>query len=81
MGAHITVHNSVAVVEGVPQLCAAAVEAADLRGGAALATAGLAACGTTSVSCVEHIDRGCERFEDNLARLGARIRRIDTVTE
>ena len=81
MGAHITVHNSVAVVEGVPQLCGAAVRATDLRSGAALVTAGLAAQGTTQVSCVEHIDRGCERFEYNLALLGARIARIETDTE
>lgn len=81
MGAQITVHNSVAVVEGVPQLCGASVQATDLRGGAALVTAGLAAQGVTQVSCVEHIDRGCERFEYNLAQLGARIRRIDTDKE
>jgi UDP-N-acetylglucosamine 1-carboxyvinyltransferase len=81
MGAHITVHNSVAVVEGVPLLCGASVQATDLRGGAALVTAGLAAEGETRVGCVEHIDRGCERFEQNLALLGARIRRIDTDSE
>ena len=81
MGAHITVHNNVAVVEGVPQLCGAAVQATDLRGGAALVTAGLAAQGVTRVSCIGHIDRGCERFEHNLARLGAKIQRIDTDTE
>ena len=81
MGAHITVHNSVAVVEGVPELCGAAVQATDLRGGAALVTAGLAARGVTRVSCVGHIDRGCERFEYNLALLGAGIRRIDTDME
>ena len=81
MGAHITVHNNVAVVEGVPQLCGAAVQATDLRGGAALVTAGLAAQGETHVSCVGHIDRGCERFEQNLALLGARIKRIETDTE
>ncbi len=81
MGARITVHNSVAVVEGVPQLCGASVQAADLRGGAALVTAGLAAQGVTRVSCIGHIDRGCESFEHNLALLGARIRRIDTDTE
>ena len=81
MGAHITVHNSVAVVEGVPQLCGAQVRAPGLRAGAALVTAGLAAQGVTQVSCVGHIDRGCERFEHNLSLLGARIGRIVTDTE
>ena len=78
MGARITVQNNVAVVEGVEALCGAAVQATDLRGGAALVCAGLAANGTTSVCCIEHIDRGCEQFEQNLALLGARIQRIDS---
>lgn len=81
MGAHITVHNSVAVVEGVSRLCGAEVQATDLRGGAALVTAGLAAQGETGVCCVSHIDRGCEQFEHNLALLGAKIERIDTDSE
>ena len=76
MGAHITVQNNVAIVEGVPRLHGAAVRAADLRGGAALVTAGLAAEGETEVLCVRHIDRGCEQLEDHLARLGARIHRV-----
>ncbi|MBQ7565699.1 MAG: UDP-N-acetylglucosamine 1-carboxyvinyltransferase [Oscillospiraceae bacterium] len=77
MGAQITVQNNVAVVEGVPQLHGAKVRAADLRGGAALVTAGLAARGETVVSCVRHIDRGCENFADNLAHLGANIHRTE----
>ena len=77
MGAHITVQNNVAVVEGVPALHGALVRAADLRGGAALVTAGLAAEGTTEVTCIRHIDRGCEQLEENLARLGARIHRAE----
>ena len=81
MGAHITVQNNVAVVEGVPQLHGASVQAADLRGGAALVTAGLAAEGETTVSCIGHIDRGCERFEQNLASLGAEIYREHTDVE
>lgn len=81
MGAHITVQNNVAVVEGVPQLHGACVQAADLRGGAALVTAGLAAEGETIVSCIGHIDRGCESFEQNLASLGARIYREHTDVE
>lgn len=76
MGAHITVQNNVAVVEGVPRLHGACVQAADLRGGAALVTAGLAAEGITTVTGLAHIDRGCERFETNLALLGAGIKRV-----
>ena len=81
MGAHITVQNSVAVVEGVPRLNGACVQATDLRGGAALASAALCADGKTHISCIGHIDRGYENFEQNLARLGAGIERIDTDAE
>ncbi|MBQ7543064.1 MAG: UDP-N-acetylglucosamine 1-carboxyvinyltransferase [Clostridia bacterium] len=81
MGAKITVQNNVAVVEGVPRLCGASVQATDLRGGSALVTAALAAQGETSVCCIGHIDRGMEQFEHNLAKLGARIKRIDTDAE
>lgn len=76
MGAHITVQNNVAVVQGVPRLYGANVQAPDLRAGAALVTAGLAAEGKTTVSCLRHIDRGCEKFEQNLASLGASIVRV-----
>ena len=76
MGACITVQNNVAIVQGVPLLHGACVRASDLRGGAALVTAGLAAEGTTEVSCIAHIDRGCEQFRDHLAQLGARIQRV-----
>lgn len=81
MGAHITVQNNVAVVEGVPRLHGACVQAADLRGGAALVTAGLAADGVTTVTGLAHIDRGCERFESNLASLGAGIQRVHSDVE
>ncbi len=75
MGANIKVEGKVAVVEGVRSLYGASVESTDLRGGAALVIAGLAATGVTSVGSLYHIDRGYEKIEENLARLGARIHR------
>lgn len=76
LGANIKVEGRVAVVEGVKHLSGAAVEASDLRGGAALVVAGLAAQGTTEVYGLHHLDRGYECIEDNLARLGADIKRV-----
>lgn len=76
MGAHIRVDGRVAVVEGVRQLFGAPVEAADLRGGAALVVAGLAAQGQTVVTGVHHIDRGYERIEQALSALGAQVERL-----
>lgn len=74
MGAKIKVEGKVAVVEGVEELCGAAVDAADLRGGAALAVAGLAARGRTVVSGGEYIRRGYEDLAGSLRVLGARVR-------
>lgn len=76
MGAKIKVEGRVAVVEGTSRLMGASVEAADLRGGAALVVAGLAAHGATSVSGLRYIDRGYESIEKNLSMLGADIRRV-----
>ena len=76
MGANIHVDGRVAVVEGVPGLSGASVEAADLRGGAALVVAGLVAQGQTIVSGVHHIDRGYEHIEKCLRQLGADVERI-----
>lgn len=75
MGAKITTEGRVAVIEGVDSLFGASVEAGDLRGGAALVIAGLAAKGKTTVCNAEHIDRGYENIEDSLRELGARIHR------
>ena len=75
LGAKIKVEGKVAVIEGVPKLSGAPVTAADLRGGAALTVAGLAAEGETQVLHPRYIDRGYERFEENLRSLGARILR------
>ena len=73
--ANIKVEGRVAVIEGVPRLSGAPVEAADLRGGAALVVAGLASRGATEVSGVRYIDRGYENLERSFAQLGASIRR------
>lgn len=74
MGARIKVEGKVAVVEGVPELSGAAVDAADLRGGAALIVAGLAAQGRTEVSGMEYVRRGYEDIAGRLAQLGARVK-------
>ena len=67
-----------AVVRGVRRLCGARVAARDLRGGAALAIAGLAAEGETLIEHAELIDRGYERLEEMLSALGADAIRMDT---
>ncbi len=74
LGANIKVEGKVAIVEGVERLTGAPVRAEDLRGGAALVVAGLAAHGRTEVTGVEFIRRGYENLAGNLADLGARIR-------
>ncbi len=76
MGADIVVDGSVAVVRGVERLTGAVVEATDLRAGAALILAGLAADGDTVVEGMEHIDRGYELIDDKLRDVGAEVRRI-----
>lgn len=76
LGAKIKVESKIAVIEGVPKLTGACVTAGDLRGGAALVVAGLAAEGTTYIYGLNHIDRGHADFEKNLSLLGADIRRI-----
>jgi UDP-N-acetylglucosamine 1-carboxyvinyltransferase len=76
MGANIKVEGTSAVVKGVPKLSGAPVMASELRGGAGLVLAGLAAENETVVSRVYHIDRGYERMEKKLASVGADIERI-----
>ena len=76
MGADITVRGKTAVIRGVDSLHGASVTAGDLRGGAALVLAGLAADGQTEVLDLSHIDRGYGEFERKLRLLGARVRRI-----
>ncbi len=76
MGASIKLEGRIAVVKGVRELFGANVRASDLRGGAALVIAGLAASGETSVDNVKHIDRGYEAIERDLASAGACIKRM-----
>lgn len=73
MGAKIRTEGRVALVEGVDALCGAPVRCTDLRGGAALAVAALAAKGTTTLSDIRHIERGYCDFAGQLRRLGAKI--------
>ncbi len=79
MGADICVDGRTAVVKGVSNLSGAKVQATDLRGGAALIVAALAAGGETEISLVHHIDRGYEYIEKKLSALGAEIKRIKTM--
>ena len=76
MGADITVEGNTAIIKGVPRLLAADVKAKDLRAGAALVLAGLAAQGQTGVFHLDYIDRGYERIEEKLQKLGANIKRV-----
>ncbi len=75
MGAKIIVKDRVAVVKGVKRLTGACVAAEDLRGGAALVTAALAAEGETVITGVKHIDRGYDKIEYVLGSIGADIER------
>jgi len=75
LGARIKRDGSRAVIRGVDRLCGAPVSASDLRAGAGLIVAALGAEGKTTVSGVEHIDRGYSRIVARLAQLGADIRR------
>lgn len=76
MGADIIVKDKTAVIKGVSGLVGAEVYAQDLRGGAALVLAGLAAHGITVVNDVYHVDRGYENMEKILTELGANIIRV-----
>lgn len=75
MGAKIRLDGNTAVVTGCGKISGAPVMATDLRASASLVLAGLAAEGETTVSRVYHIDRGYERIEEKLSKLGARIER------
>ena len=77
MGANIRTEGKIAVIQGVPGLKGARVNASDLRGGAALVLAGLKAEGETIVDDIHHIDRGYEKLEESLRSLGADIERVE----
>ena len=76
MGANIRVEGRQAIVAGVAELTGAQVIASDLRASASLVLAALVARGETVVDRVYHIDRGYERIEEKLARVGARMERV-----
>lgn len=76
MGAHILVDSRTAVIRGVDTLEGAFIEATDLRAGAALFLAALAAEEATVLEKVEHIDRGYENLEEKYRQVGARLRRV-----
>lgn len=76
MGAQIKIDGRTAFIRGVPQLHGTTVTAHDLRAGAAMVVAGLAAAGTTRITQVAHIDRGYEALEKKLNTLGANIMRV-----
>jgi len=78
MGANIRVNGKVAVIEGVAMLTGAPVRSTDLRAGAAMLVAGLVAKGITEIHDLKHIDRGYEKVEYKLSKLGAKIKRIVT---
>ena len=77
LGCNVTVEGRVAIIEGGITLSGAEVSATDLRAGAALVIAGLAAIGETTISNIKYIDRGYENIENKLRSLGADIRRVN----
>ena len=81
MGAQVKVEGNSATIEGVERFSAARVSAPDLRAGAALCIAGLAAEGITIVDDIVYIQRGYERFEEKLRGLGAMIERVSSEKE
>ncbi len=76
MGADIKVYDRKALIKGVKELKGNRVAAKDLRGGTALVIGGLIAKGTTVVENIGHIDRGHEKLEETLRKLGAEIERV-----
>lgn len=81
MGANVKVEGNSATIEGVEKFSAARVSAPDLRAGAALCIAGLAADGITIVDDIVYIQRGYERFDEKLRSLGAVIEKVSTEKE
>jgi UDP-N-acetylglucosamine 1-carboxyvinyltransferase len=76
LGANIEVDGHTAIVKGVASLSGARVMATDLRASAGLVIAGLVADGETEIDRIYHLDRGYDRMEEKLVRLGARVTRI-----
>ena len=78
MGANVKIEGNSATIEGVTKFSGAQVSAPDLRAGAALVIAGLAAEGITLVDDIVYIQRGYERFEEKLKGLGAVIEKVSS---
>jgi len=78
MGANIKVEGNTAIIDGVRKYTGARISAPDLRAGAALVMAGLAAEGITVIEEIEYIERGYEDFEIKLQNLGAQMEKVDS---
>jgi UDP-N-acetylglucosamine 1-carboxyvinyltransferase len=81
MGAMVRVEGNTAIISGVEKLSGARVSAPDLRAGAALVIAGLAAEGITTIDDIVYIQRGYEEFDEKLRSLGAEIEKINSDKE
>lgn len=81
MGADIKVESNIAIINGVKRYTGARVNAPDLRAGAALVIAGLAADGITVVDDIYYIQRGYEALEEKLTKIGAKIARVEDEKE
>ena len=81
MGANVHIEGNTAIIDGVEKLTGAQIRAHDLRAGAALVIAGLAADGFTEIDEIEYIQRGYEDFEGKLRMLGAQISRASSEEE
>ena len=81
MGSNIKVEGNTAIIEGVEKLTGARVNALDLRAGASLVIAGLAAEGITVVEDIVYIQRGYECFEEKLCSLGGQIEKVSSEKE
>ena len=78
MGANIKVESNTAIIDGVEKYTGASISAPDLRAGAALVIAALAAEGTTTIDDIQYIERGYEDFDLKLQSLGAQIEKISS---
>lgn len=76
LGAQITIEGKMAVIHGKRRLIGTTIKASDLRGGAGLLVAGLAAKGRTKIENIEYILRGYENFDDKLRKIGANIKEV-----
>ena len=77
LGANIQVDGKIAIIEGVEKLSGAPMEACDLRAGAAMIIAGLAAEGVSEITNIKHIERGYEDIIEKLSGIGADIKVVE----